>query len=355
MSTENEGFVVRVRGLPWTCTHDEVIEFFSGSKIVKGTSGIRFTFTRDGKPTGEAFIQFESEEDLKKALDKHRKTMGHRYVEVFRSKLSEMQWALNHSGPNYQEYNQEGCVRLRGLPFGCTKEDILNFFVGYEIVPDGIVLPLDYQGRSTGEAFVQFVTQETAEAALTKDKHKMGHRYVEIFKCSRGEFRGVYDMYRRGVPRWGPYDRPGFRGGSYYANNFREPWRYMETGRRASGRNSAAWLNAMGYRSYTGGNTYQSTTGHCVHMRGIPFRATEQEIIEFFAPLNPVKVHIEYEPNGRATGEADVDFTSHEDAVAAMSKDKAHMKHRYVELFLNSTSTSGGGYGLGNSGISLEV
>uniref|UniRef100_A0A8C4QF35 RRM domain-containing protein n=1 Tax=Eptatretus burgeri TaxID=7764 RepID=A0A8C4QF35_EPTBU len=355
MSTENEGFVVRVRGLPWTCTHDEVIEFFSGSKIVKGTSGIRFTFTRDGKPTGEAFIQFESEEDLKKALDKHRKTMGHRYVEVFRSKLSEMQWALNHSGPNYQEYNQEGCVRLRGLPFGCTKEDILNFFVGYEIVPDGIVLPLDYQGRSTGEAFVQFVTQETAEAALTKDKHKMGHRYVEIFKCSRGEFRGVYDMYRRGVPRWGPYDRPGFRGGSYYANNFRDPWRYMETGRRASGRNSAAWLNAMGYRSYTGGNTYQSTTGHCVHMRGIPFRATEQEIIEFFAPLNPVKVHIEYEPNGRATGEADVDFTSHEDAVAAMSKDKAHMKHRYVELFLNSTSTSGGGYGLGNPGISLEV
>uniref|UniRef100_UPI00358E8EEE heterogeneous nuclear ribonucleoprotein H-like n=1 Tax=Myxine glutinosa TaxID=7769 RepID=UPI00358E8EEE len=106
-------------------------------------------------------------------------------------------------------------------------------------------------------------------------------------------------------------------------------------------------LPAMGYRSYTGGNTYQSTTGHCVHMGGIPFRATEQEIIEFFAPLNPVKVHIEYEPNGRATGEADVDFTSHEDAVAAMSKDKAHMKHRYVELFLNSTSTSGGGYGLG--------
>uniref|UniRef100_UPI00358FD3E8 heterogeneous nuclear ribonucleoprotein H2-like n=1 Tax=Myxine glutinosa TaxID=7769 RepID=UPI00358FD3E8 len=321
MSTENEGFVVRVRGLPWTCTHDEVIEFFSvpeqlchsagvfaGSKIVKRTSGIRFTFTRDGKPTGEAFIQFESEEDLKKALDKHRKTMGHRYVEVFRSKLSEMQWALNHSGPNYQEYNQEGCVRLRGLPFGCTKEDVLNFFVGYEIVPDGIVLPLDYQVRSTGEAFVQFVTQETAEAALTKDKHKMGHRYVEIFKCSRGEFHGVYDMYRRGVPRWGPYDRPGFRGGSYYANNFR--------------------------------------------VKGLMMENLDKK---FFAPLNPVKVHIEHEPHGRATGEADVDFTSHEDAVAAMSKDKAHMKHRYVELFFNSTSTSGGGYGLGNSGISLEV
>lgn len=31
-------------------------------------------------------------------------------------------------------------------------------------------------------------------------------------------------------------------------------------------------------------------------------------------------------PNGKSTGEADVEFRSHEDAVAAMSKDKNHMR-----------------------------
>ena len=48
-----------------------------------------------------------------------------------------------------------------------------------------------------------------------------------------------------------------------------------------------------------------------------------------------MKVHIEIGPDLRVTGEADAEFATHEDAVAAMSKDKANMPHRYVELFLN--------------------
>jgi len=39
-----------------------------------------------------------------------------------------------------------------------------------------------------------------------------------------------------------------------------------------------------------------------------------------------VRVHIEVGPDGRVTGEADVEFATHEDAVAAMSKDKANMR-----------------------------
>lgn len=55
--------------------------------------------------------------------------------------------------------------------------------------------------------------------------------------------------------------------------------------------------------------------------------------LQFFSPLNPVRVHIEIGPDGRVTGEADVEFATHEDAVAAMSKDKANMRKWYL-LFL---------------------
>lgn len=49
-------------------------------------------------------------------------------------------------------------------------------------------------------------------------------------------------------------------------------------------------------------------------------------LFQFFSPLIPLRVHIDVAPNGKSTGEADVEFRSHEDAVAAMSKDKNHMR-----------------------------
>lgn len=47
---------------------------------------------------------------------------------------------------------------------------------GLEIVPNGILLPVDMAGRSTGEAFVQFVDPNTAERAMEKHMERIGHR-----------------------------------------------------------------------------------------------------------------------------------------------------------------------------------
>lgn len=51
-----------------------------------------------------------------------------------------------------------------------------------------------------------------------------------------------------------------------------------------------------------------------------------KHFFQFFSPLNPLRIHIDMAPNGKPTGEADVEFRSHEDAVAAMSKDKHNMR-----------------------------
>ncbi|KAH0629824.1 hypothetical protein JD844_012230 [Phrynosoma platyrhinos] len=317
LNTEGgEGYVVKVRGLPWSCSADEVQRFFSECKILNGSSGVRFIYTREGRPSGEAFVELETEEDVKLALKKDRETMGHRYVEVFKSNNVEMDWVLKHTGPNSPDTANDGFVRLRGLPFGCSKEEIVQFFSGLEIVPNGITLPVDFQGRSTGEAFVQFASQEIAEKALKKHKERIGHRYIEIFKSSRAEVRTHYDPPRKlmAMQRPGPYDRPGVGRG------------YNSLGRGSGFERMRRGAYGGGYGGYDDYNGYNDGYGFGSDRFG--------------------RVHIEIGPDGRVTGEADVEFATHEDAVAAMSKDKANMQHRYVELFLNSTAGgSGGAYG----------
>uniref|UniRef100_F6RXS2 Heterogeneous nuclear ribonucleoprotein H3 n=1 Tax=Xenopus tropicalis TaxID=8364 RepID=F6RXS2_XENTR len=364
----SDEFIVRVRGLPWSCTKEEVLEFFSECSIIEGVSGIHFTTSKEGRPSGEAFIILDTEEDLKKALEKDRKYMGHRYIEVFKSNNTEMEWVLKHNSTGDVDTASDGTVRLRGLPFGCSKEEIVQFFSGLRIVPNGITLTVDYQGRSTGEAFVQFASKEIAENALGKHKERIGHRYIEIFKSSRSEIRSHYDPPRRMMgQRPGPYDRPMGGRGAYYGAGRGNIYDRMRGGAGYGGGYSGfeeyGGFNNYGFgtdgfddrlresrgmaQAYGGGadGTTGFHSGHFVHMRGLPFRATESDIANFFSPLTPIRVHIDVGADGRATGEADVEFATHEDAVAAMSKDKNNMQHRYIELFLNSTA--GGGAGMG--------
>ncbi|XP_044144255.1 heterogeneous nuclear ribonucleoprotein H3-like [Bufo gargarizans] len=364
--------IVRVRGLPWSCTCEEVLEFFSDCGIADGVSGIHFTTSKEGRPSGEAFIVLETEDDLKKALEKDSKYMGHRYIDVFKSNNTEMEWVLKHNFSD-GESETDGTVQLRGLPFGCSKEEIVQFFSGLRILPNGITLMMDYQGRSSGEAFVQFASKEIAENALGKHKERIGHRYIEIFKSSRSEIRSSYDPPRRmmgGQQRPGPYDRPMGGHGAYYGGagrgnmydrmrgsggygggygGFEEYSGYNNFGYGADGFDDRLKESRGIPQGYPGADDASSGfhSGHFVHMRGLPFRATESDIANFFSPLTPIRVHIDIGADGRATGEADVEFATHEDAVAAMSKDKNNMQHRYIELFLNSTAGGGAGMGAG--------
>jgi len=378
-----EGCVVRCRGLPWSCTADQLREFFQECNILNGEDGIHFTFVRDGRPSGEAYVEFESEEDLEKALEQHKKNMGKRYVEVFKSGSTEMENSIKRSGPNQQE-SMDAVVRLRGLPYGCSKEEIAHFFTGLEIAPNGITLLHDSQMRTTGEAFVQFAHQDLAESAMNKHKDKIGHRYIEIFKSSLSElksspmagfgrygnggggmggarplmginnFGGGMGGNRNMMGRPSPYDRMdrmgmGGMGMGRGRGNIKGIFDEFDdfdnfgpfSGRRGRG----------GRGGKFGGGQYDEMTGHTVHMRGLPFQCEDQDIAKFFEPMCPVGIFIKMQDDGRATGEADADFASHEEAQEAMSKDKESIKHRYIELFLRSSPGGGGGRrGMNNFG-----
>ena len=41
-----------------------------------------------------------------------------------------MDWVIKRAGPGQMTGSNEAVVRLRGLPFGCSKEEIAQFFTG---------------------------------------------------------------------------------------------------------------------------------------------------------------------------------------------------------------------------------
>ncbi|XP_041084549.1 G-rich sequence factor 1-like [Polyodon spathula] len=316
-----EMFIIRARGLPWSCTVEDVQNFFSDCRVRGGADGIHLTLNRDGKPSGEAFIELDYEEDVQKALEKHRQYLGPRYVEVYEVTNSEAETFLKQS---VDSPVNDGVVRLRGLPFSCTETDVIQFFEGLDVTANGVTLVTDRRGRNTGVAFVEFSSPETADQALLKHRESMGSRYIEVFPSSKIEIQTPNGPKKKQVEA-----RP--------------------SAQASFSSNTATWVQDIrdahpddksgdGPMSESNINPETSLFVHNVHMRGLPFDVNGLDIVNFFSPLKPVKIHIEFGPDGKATGEADVYFTTHEDAVSAMSKDRSHIEYRYIELFLNSGS-----------------
>ena len=72
----------QVRGLPWEATEMDLCKFFKDCEIVGGPRGIFLCQNDRGQPTGEAFIEMETQADVDTALEKHKQNMGRRWVRV---------------------------------------------------------------------------------------------------------------------------------------------------------------------------------------------------------------------------------------------------------------------------------
>ncbi|GAB5582404.1 epithelial splicing regulatory protein 2 isoform X1 [Prionailurus iriomotensis] len=235
--------VVRARGLPWQSSDQDVARFFKGLNIARG--GVALCLNAQGRRNGEALIRFVDSEQRDLALQRHKHHMGVRYIEVykatgeefvkiagdelaqaalrrhkgilgkryielFRSTAAEVQQVLNRyaSSPLLPTLTApllpipfplaagtgRDCVRLRGLPYTATIEDILSFLgeAAADIRPHGVHMVLNQQGRPSGDAFIQMTSAERALAAAQRcHKKVMKERYVEVVPCSTEEMSRV--------------------------------------------------------------------------------------------------------------------------------------------------------------------
>ncbi|XP_065491028.1 G-rich sequence factor 1 [Caloenas nicobarica] len=320
---ENDNvFLIRAQGFPFSCTEEDVLTFFDSCRIRNGENGIHFLLNRDGRRRGDALIELESKADVRRALEKHLRYMGPRYVKVFEVHDSDVESLLQSLRDESQAIN-DGVVMLRGLPFSSTEDDIADFFSGLKITDIAFV----YRGeRRTGEAFVQFAAPDMAAKALSRHREYMGNRYIEVYVSRKHQMQRHMPYHRQMMTY------PKVRK-EHESISEERGWSDTESS-DAEGENQVCGEGTESTRRILESESISSPL-HFVHMRGFPTQTSAQDIINFFAPLKPTRIMVEYNSHGDATGEADVHFESHEDAVAAMAKEGSQLQCSAIELFLN--------------------
>nr|XP_046239056.1 epithelial splicing regulatory protein 2 isoform X2 [Scatophagus argus] len=305
--------VIRARGLPWQSSDQDIARFFKGLSIAKG--GVALCLNAQGRRNGEALVRFINSEHRDLALERHKHHMGNRYIEVYKATGEEF---LKIAGGTSNEVAQflskenQVIIRMRGLPFTATPQEVLSFLGPESPVTDGAegLLFVKYpDGRPTGDAFVLFSCEEYAQNALKKHKQILGKRYIELFRSTAAEVQQVLNRYM---------STPLI---STLPSSPIVPVPVLAT---------PPFLPAA------------SSTRDCVRLRGLPYTAGIEDILEFMGEhtvdIKPHGVHMVLNQQGRPSGDAFIQMKSSDKAFMVAQKcHKKTMKDRYVEVFQCST------------------
>ncbi|NWQ73538.1 ESRP2 protein, partial [Columbina picui] len=298
--------VIRARGLPWQSSDQDIARFFKGLNIAKG--GVALCLNAQGRRNGEALVRFVNSEQRDLALERHKHHMGSRYIEVYKATGEEF---LKIAGGTSNEVAQflskenQVIIRMRGLPFTATQEDVLGF-LGPECPvtggKEGLLFVKYPDGRPTGDAFVLFSCEEYAQNALKKHKEILGKRYIELFRSTAAEVQQVVLN------------------------------RYMSTPLIPTLPTPIIPVIPPPYTIATG------SIRDCVRLRGLPYTAGIDDILEFMGDatgdIKPHGVHMVLNQQGRPSGDAFIQMKSADKAFMVAQKcHKKMMKDRYVEVF----------------------
>ena len=290
--------VLRMRGLPFTATVEEVLDFF-GRPATLEASNVHLMRRSDGRASGDAYVVFSSEEAAVESLAFDKKKLGNRWVDLFQSSKGEL-YSLTSLGGIMQASSELGAelgvetqaaralgeghevIKLRGLPWNVTEGDITTFLQGIAVPTGGIHLMNGANGRPSGLAYVELSTEEDQAEAVKRDKQSIGGRYIDVFQCTQNELQAR------------------LAGG-------------LERGILARQDPAADAL--------------------FVKLRGLPYSANDQQIAGFFAPLQVIAVQVAFNANGQPSGFGFVQFRTPDDATNAQQRSNQVLGSRYVEVF----------------------
>lgn len=364
---EDGGPVLKLRGLPWSCTKEDIRRFFVGLTIKNGINGILLLTDQLGRASGEAIVEFATEADAEEAMNKQKEKIGSRYIELFRSSTREMKWAEKRSrrpapyarNDGGNDFGGNGNMNRGGGGGG-------GLGSGNNRFPPG-------QGYGRGSSGNSFSDNSMGGGSSWNSRDDSGYGngggnsggYGSGNKTGNGS-GNMYSSERGGGTNYGSGRNNSGGSGNYSSGGFGN----SSFGGSSFGTSGGGFSSDRGFRSggQVGGNNYSNFGGNsfgsngggggggftsndffcsneqdlfCVHLRGMPFSCDDQDIQDFFMPLRPVKANIEYDSRGRPSGEGNAYFETVEEATKAMKKHKEKMGSRYIELFAGARKPQG--------------
>ncbi|MCP9258228.1 Heterogeneous nuclear ribonucleoprotein F [Dirofilaria immitis] len=346
----------QLRGLPFSAKEDDVRAFLEGLEV----KSVTFTLTSMGRASGECYVELVDKNAAEEAKRFDKREMNNRYIEVFNVTESEVIWMTRHNvirkGDQDTPYNF--VVRLRGIPFSATNEDVKEFFsgrcvliahlfggvsMGYRIGSGRCCHRQGAGGRPSGEAFVRFASKQHAEMALERNRNNMGSRYVEVFRSSGDELekskeghtapptslRSLAVERNFPAPRSEPIPlrfaaaklggmRPYHRREEYGGG----PLRNVSMGRPRPIPYDVPYGRYSRFQDYGYEDDFDCDDPAKIYMRGLPYSANALDIEDFFKPLNCIEIQLGFNEDRRPSGDACVIFGTLAEARDAMSRNK---------------------------------
>jgi hypothetical protein len=290
------GGLAKLRGLPYSTTYDDIRRFFAGLPIKP--DGITLCENREGRASGEAYVEFEDEASAQEATKKDRQNLGSRYVEVYKvakndlnsylhNKAQQRGGAFGMGASALMAGGSDFFIKIRGLPFTAREQDVVAFFAKASVAPTGVSLVYNARDQPNGECYVELSSADEVSRALMLHRDSIGHRYVELFRSTRMEAMQALGM---------PQATPGMQG---FMNSMQQAFGMAQAGltmggyggyggyggdAAAYGAYGAMPVPGVGMAGMPGGRQGAGAvaTSGTVKIRGLPYRVTPMEIAEFF-------------------------------------------------------------------------
>ena len=143
-SSNSDVFTLKLSGLPWTATKQQICDFLFGCEVIEGPAGVKIEMNERGKPSGSAFVQVRTKTDVENAMKYNKRMLGKRYVDI---EIITTKDGKAVERERYQTKDRSSSsnpdvftVKLSGLPWTATQQQICDFLFGCEVIegPAGV-------------------------------------------------------------------------------------------------------------------------------------------------------------------------------------------------------------------------